>query len=51
MSSHPLLQLKILGVAIICEVAFMTWMTPDWLNLVSPLISLSRPGSGLLAGW
>jgi hypothetical protein len=51
MSTHPLLQIKILGIAFACEIAFMSYFTPQWVDVIRPLLSLSGPGVGMLGGW
>jgi hypothetical protein len=51
MSLLPLYQIKIMGVVFMCEVAIMTYVAPQWLDLISPLIALSRPGASVLGGW
>ena len=41
MSPHPVLQIKILGVAFLLEAAFLSYVSPNWLDLLAPLVRLS----------
>lgn len=37
MSPHPVLQIKILGIAFLLEAAFLHYFSPSWLDLILPL--------------